>query len=188
MFKKSMVSSFHCRSPRVKPGLVIVSEECGQNNTVHCSIIPWKQNPARQHGASKHLIERLEKSEASIHQLGAGPGEPKNGCDAPSAERRLIDFCQHKSLEGCARIPQAFGKRVGLAVSSLSETLASKPPLFSCCKSSQESQVVIKHVLIDNFLSPRHFALRGRHNEEKHVRAAERNLGAERAPTLRDCK
>lgn len=137
--------------------------------------------PATQCG-STHLIE------PSIQRLSSGSGLPKNGCDAQVQNSGLIDFCQDKSVECCASIPSAFGNWVRLAVRSLNETLASKPPLFSCCKTSQESQVVMKHVLIDNVLSPHHFAFKARHNEEKHVRATERNLGAKRSRTSRDCK
>lgn len=45
MFKKSIVSSFHCRRQRMKQGLLIMLEECGQNNTVYWSIILRKKTP-----------------------------------------------------------------------------------------------------------------------------------------------
>lgn len=98
------------------------------------------------------------------------------------------DFCQDKSLELRARVLQPIDNQVRFAVRSLNETLASKPQMFSRCKTGQESQVVMKHVLIDNVLSPHHFAFKAQYNEEKHVRATEKNLGAERTRTFRDCK
>lgn len=45
----------------MKQGLLIMLEECGQNNTVYWSIILRKKHPAQQHSGSTHLIERLDK-------------------------------------------------------------------------------------------------------------------------------
>lgn len=67
---------------------------------------------------------------------------------------------------------------------SLDETLASKPQMFSHSKTSQESQVVMRHILIDGVLSPHRFAFKPQNNEEKHVRVAEKNLCAEKPESL----
>lgn len=70
------------------------------------------------------------------------------------------EYCQEKSLKFRVRILQPIHSQVRFAVRSLDETLASKPQMFSHCKTSQESQVVMKHILIDNVLSPHHFAFK----------------------------
>lgn len=65
----------------MEKGLVIMLEECGQNNTVYWSIILRKKKkpcPATQ------WLYTLNASiiEPSIHQLSSGLGSPKNVCDA----------------------------------------------------------------------------------------------------------
>lgn len=77
------------------------------------------------------------------------------------------------------RISPPIHSRVRFAVQSLDETLVSEPQMFSHSKTGQESQVVMKHILIDSVLSLHHFAFKPQNKEEKHVRVAERNLGAE---------
>lgn len=77
------------------------------------------------------------------------------------------------------RVSWAIHSQVRFAVQSLDETLASQPQMFSHSKTSQESQVVMKHILIDSVLSLHHFAFKPQNKEEKHVSAVEKNLGAE---------
>lgn len=72
-----------------------------------------------------------------------------------------------------------FTVKSGLLLQSLDETLASEPQMFSHSVISRESQVVMKHILIDRVLSLRHFAFKPQNKEEKHVSGAEKNLGAE---------
>lgn len=86
------------------------------------------------------------------------------------------DRSQEKSLK--FRISQPIHSQVRFAVQSLDETLALEPQMFSHSKTSQESQVVMKHVLIDSVLSLHHFAFKLQIKEEKHVSMAEKNLGA----------
>lgn len=62
---------------------------------------------------------------------------------------------------------------------SLDETLASEPQMFSHSRTSQESQVVMKHTLIGSVLSLHHSAFKPQNKEEEDVRVAEKNLGAE---------
>lgn len=89
------------------------------------------------------------------------------------------DHSQEKSLEFRVRISRPILSHVRFAVQSLDETLASEPQMFSHSKTSQESQVVMKHILIDSVLSLHHFAFKPQNKEEKHVRVAEKNLSAE---------
>lgn len=58
------------------------------------------------------------------------------------------------------RILGSIRSQVRFAVQSLDETLASEPPMFSHSKTSQESQVVMKYILIDSVLSLHHFAFK----------------------------
>lgn len=51
--------------------------------------------------------------------------------------------------------------------------------MFSHSKTGQESQVVMKHILIDSVLSLHHFVSKPQNKEEKHVTVAEKNLGVE---------
>lgn len=88
------------------------------------------------------------------------------------------DHSQEKSLELRVRVSEAIHSQVRFAVQSLDETLASQPQMFSHSKTSQESQVVMKHILIDSVLSLHHFAFKPQ-NKEKHARVAEKNLGVE---------
>lgn len=64
--------------------------------------------------------------------------------------------------------------RVRSAVQSLEETSAPEPQMFSHSEPGQESQVVMKHILIDSVLSLHHFAFIPQNKEEKHARVAER--------------
>lgn len=77
------------------------------------------------------------------------------------------------------RIFQAIHSQVRIPVQTLDETLASELQMFSHSKTSQESQVVMKCILIDSVLSLHHFAFKPQNKKEKHVRVAEKNLGAE---------
>lgn len=72
----------------------------------HCLLdyYSWKKKPAQQHSGPTHLIERLNKwAVHSPAQLWFGGAQ--EWVWRPSAEWCLIDFCQDKSLECCARIP-----------------------------------------------------------------------------------
>lgn len=70
------------------------------------------------------------------------------------------DHSQVKSLELRVRVSEAIHSQVRFAVQSLDETLVSQPQMFSHSKTSQESQVVMKHILIDSVLSLHHFAFK----------------------------
>lgn len=84
------------------------------------------------------------------------------------------DNCQEKRFR--VRILQPIYSPVRLAVMSLDETLDSKPQMFSHSKTSQESQVVMRHILIDGVLSPHHFGFKPQNNEKKHLGMVVKNL------------
>lgn len=65
--------------------------------------------------------------------------------------------------------PRSIHSRVRFVAQALDETLASEPQMFSHSGTGQESQVLMKHVLIDGVLSLHHSAFKPQNKGEKHV-------------------
>lgn len=86
---------------------------------------------------------------------------------------------QNRSWERSVKFRMRTSPPIHSQVRFAAQTSPSEPQMFSHSETSQESQVVMKHILIDSVLSLHHFAFKPQNKEEKPVRAAEKNLGAE---------
>lgn len=92
------------------------------------------------------------------------------------AKQCFIETFVGKRLKFRARTMWSVNSQVRSAVHSLDETLVPQPQMFSHCRTSQESQVVMERVLIDSVLSLHHFAFEPPNKGEKHVRAAVKRM------------